>query len=174
MREVEDKIPRGLGSDVDFSLPFARALSRRTCFTIRMQKKKKSALSRDRREKDMRKAMNATSVKVRTFFWGVWGMSELNASSSFYLAPAPTLTDFPSLPLPQDHCMMSALKIYALHSGDLTLLKILSVQTVVCLAYLVLCGKSCLAAKADVSGFRNVFVLEAAAITFLAWSPVVA
>merc|ERR1712224_215623 len=98
-------------------------------------------------EKDMRKAMNATSVKVRTFFWGVWGMN---------------------------HCMMSALKIYALHSGDLTLLKILSVQTVVCLAYLVLCGKSCLAAKADVSGFRNVFVLEAAAITFLAWSPVVA
>ena len=67
----------------------------------------------------MRKAMNATSVKVRTFFWGVWGMSELNASSLF--TSLPTLTDFPPSPLPQDHCMMSALKIYALHSGDLTL-----------------------------------------------------
>merc|ERR1712010_288425 len=80
-------------------------------------------------EKDMRKAMNATSVKVRTFFWGVWGMN---------------------------HCMMSALKIYA-------------VQTIICLGYLITQRKVCLAAKADLTGFMFVFILEALAISYLAF-----
>ena len=87
----------------------------------------------------MRKAMNATSVKVRTFFWGVWGMSELNASSSFYLAPDPDglpLPPAPSRPLHDVRAQDLRPPLWRPH-----LLKILSVQTVVCLAYLVLCGK---------------------------------
>jgi len=64
--------------------------------------------------------------------------------------------------------MMSVLKIYAVHAADLTLLKILSAQTVLCLAYLVLNGKKCAEVKADLSGFRNVFILEALAICYLA------
>jgi hypothetical protein len=65
--------------------------------------------------------------------------------------------------------MMSVLKIYAAHSGDVPLLKILSAQTVLCFAYLLGQHSACMKAKADLTGFAGIFALETAAICYLAF-----
>ena len=97
---------------------------------------------------------------------------------------------------------MSALKIYANYVEDKMLLKILAVQTIICLGYLItqrkvsspvsglllsqsararacmlaclyslsdFLAQVCLAAKADLTGFIFVFILEALAISYLAF-----
>ena len=64
--------------------------------------------------------------------------------------------------------MMSTLKIYAAYTADKTLLKFLMVQSVLCLAYLLVQLKPCKKAKADMTGFATVFLLEAPAISYLA------
>jgi len=94
-------------------------------------------------ESDMRKAMTMTKVGTRTFMWGVWGLN---------------------------HCMMSFLKIWANYNKDVPLLKILTVQTALCLAYLVGQRSACLKAKADLTGFAAIFTLEICAISYLAYA----
>ena len=88
----------------------------------------------------MRAAMTMSSPKARTFTWGVWGLN---------------------------HCTLSFLKLWAVYESNTELLKILLVQSTVCLAYLLAQRKTMLEAKADVvrPGFRAAALHRPALLT---------